>query len=84
MYPNNAEYVQVVRALIVKYPFLKDLEGNGYHTWHQSLKRKFKAERAPLIHEDEVKRSKEKFGHESQRDYRSGKSLLQICVTIVR
>ncbi|KAF1387365.1 hypothetical protein PFLUV_G00104680 [Perca fluviatilis] len=68
MYPNNAEYVQVVRALIVKYPFLKDLEGNCYHTWHQSLKRKFKAERAPLIHEDEVKRSKEKFGHKRARE----------------
>ncbi|XP_051972530.1 sterile alpha motif domain-containing protein 3-like isoform X1 [Xyrauchen texanus] len=63
MYPTNAEYVQVAKALIVKYPFLKDLEGNGYHTWHQSLKRKFKAERAPLIHEDEVRKSKEKFGH---------------------
>ncbi|RXN24635.1 sterile alpha motif domain-containing 3-like isoform X2 [Labeo rohita] len=30
MYPTNAEYVQVAKALIVKYPFLKDLEGNGY------------------------------------------------------
>ncbi|XP_051253923.1 sterile alpha motif domain-containing protein 3-like isoform X2 [Dicentrarchus labrax] len=67
MYPTNAEYVQVVKALIVKYPVLKDLEGNGYHTWHQSLKRKFKAERAPLVHEDEVRRSKEKFGHKRAR-----------------
>ncbi|XP_055073995.2 sterile alpha motif domain-containing protein 3-like [Misgurnus anguillicaudatus] len=62
MYPTNAEYVQVAKALIVKYPFLKDLEGNGYHTWHQSLKRKFKAERAPLVHDDEVRKSKDKFG----------------------
>ncbi|KAI4829437.1 hypothetical protein KUCAC02_023478 [Chaenocephalus aceratus] len=62
------QYVQVVQALIMKYPFLKDLEGNGYHTWHQSLKRKLKAERAPLIHEDEVKRSKEKFGHKRARE----------------
>ncbi|KAJ4934753.1 hypothetical protein JOQ06_007535 [Pogonophryne albipinna] len=68
MYPTNTEYVQVVQALIMKYPFLKDLGGNGYHTWHQSLKRKFKAERAPLIHEDEVKRSKEKFGHKRARE----------------
>ncbi|KAJ8346572.1 hypothetical protein SKAU_G00279730 [Synaphobranchus kaupii] len=37
MYPTNAEYVQVAKALIVKYPFLKDMEGNGYHTWHMSL-----------------------------------------------
>lgn len=29
-YPTNAEYVQVVQTLIAKYPFLKDLEGNGY------------------------------------------------------
>ncbi|KAA0702474.1 hypothetical protein E1301_Tti018962 [Triplophysa tibetana] len=63
MYPTNAEYVQVAKELIVKYPFLKDLEGNGYHTWHQSLKRKFKSDRAPLIHEDEVRKRKEKFGH---------------------
>uniref|UniRef100_A0A9J8B605 Sterile alpha motif domain-containing protein 3-like n=1 Tax=Cyprinus carpio carpio TaxID=630221 RepID=A0A9J8B605_CYPCA len=67
MYPTNAEYVQVAKALIVKYPFLKDLEGNGYHTWHQSLKRKFKAERAPLVHDDEVRKSKEKFGHKKVR-----------------
>ncbi|XP_053337594.1 uncharacterized protein LOC128509780 [Clarias gariepinus] len=66
MYPTNAEYVQVAKALIVKYPFLKDLEGNGYHTWHQSLKRKFKTERAPLVHDDEVRRSK-KFGHKKCR-----------------
>ncbi|XP_058627072.1 uncharacterized protein LOC131537553 isoform X2 [Onychostoma macrolepis] len=30
MYPTTSEYVQVVKMLIVKYPFLKDLEGNGY------------------------------------------------------
>ncbi|KAI7804716.1 hypothetical protein IRJ41_017131, partial [Triplophysa rosa] len=36
------------------------------HTWHQSFKRKFKAERAPLVHDDEVKKSKEKFGHKTQ------------------
>ncbi|KAI4819565.1 hypothetical protein KUCAC02_004807 [Chaenocephalus aceratus] len=30
MYPTNTEYVQVVQALIMKYPFLKDLERNGY------------------------------------------------------
>ncbi|KAM4526382.1 uncharacterized protein V3H82_000810 [Fundulus diaphanus] len=58
MYPTNAEYVQAVKMLIVKYPFLRDLEGNGYHTWHMSLKRKFKFERAPLIDNDEVRRSK--------------------------
>lgn len=28
-----------------------------------SLKRKFKTERAPLVHIDEVRRIKEKFGH---------------------
>lgn len=33
-----------------------------------SLKRKLKAERAALIHEDEVKRSKEKFGHKRARE----------------
>uniref|UniRef100_A0AAV2J9D2 Sterile alpha motif domain-containing protein 3-like n=1 Tax=Knipowitschia caucasica TaxID=637954 RepID=A0AAV2J9D2_KNICA len=30
MYPTNLEYVQAVKTLIVRYPFLKDLEGNGY------------------------------------------------------
>ncbi|XP_051956291.1 uncharacterized protein LOC127625197 [Xyrauchen texanus] len=30
MYPTTSEYVQVVKMLIAKYPFLKDLEGNGY------------------------------------------------------
>ncbi|KAG9281440.1 sterile alpha motif domain-containing protein 3-like [Astyanax mexicanus] len=66
MYPTNAEYVQVAKALIVKYPFLKDVEGNGYHTWHMSLKRKFKAERAPLLNDTEVKKFKEKF-HQARK-----------------
>ncbi|XP_049439159.1 uncharacterized protein LOC125892873 [Epinephelus fuscoguttatus] len=65
MYPTNREYVQVVKTLIVKYPFLKDLEGNGYHAWHMSLRRKFKLDRAPLVDNDEVRRSKEKFGHQT-------------------
>ncbi len=29
-YPTTSEYLQVVKMLIAKYPFLKDLEGNGY------------------------------------------------------
>ncbi len=28
--PQTSEYLQVVKMLIAKYPFLKDLEGNGY------------------------------------------------------
>ncbi|XP_048057958.1 uncharacterized protein LOC125275228 isoform X2 [Megalobrama amblycephala] len=63
MYPTNEEYVQVAKALILRYPFLKDKEGNGYHTWHMSLKRKFKFERTPLADVEEVKRLKQKFGH---------------------
>nr|XP_040047866.1 uncharacterized protein LOC120828380 isoform X2 [Gasterosteus aculeatus aculeatus] len=61
MYPTNSDYVQIVKALIGKYPFLRDVHGNGYHTWHSQLKRKFKTERAPLINNEEVKRVKEKF-----------------------
>ncbi|KAI9547187.1 hypothetical protein NQZ68_020008 [Dissostichus eleginoides] len=34
-YPTNTEYVQVVQALIMKYPFLKDLEGNGYEATYE-------------------------------------------------
>ncbi|XP_040038966.2 sterile alpha motif domain-containing protein 3 isoform X2 [Gasterosteus aculeatus] len=60
MYPTNSDYVQVVKALIGKYPFLRDVHGNGYHTWHSQLKRKFQTEQAPLIN-NEVKRVKEKF-----------------------
>ncbi|RXM95966.1 hypothetical protein EOD39_16256 [Acipenser ruthenus] len=29
-YPSNSQYVQVTKALITKYPFLRDKEGNGY------------------------------------------------------
>ncbi|KAF3845920.1 hypothetical protein F7725_002998, partial [Dissostichus mawsoni] len=47
MYPTNSEYIKVAKALIFRYPFLKDMEGNGYNTWHMSLKRRFKAERTP-------------------------------------
>ncbi|KAL0984519.1 hypothetical protein UPYG_G00142530 [Umbra pygmaea] len=47
LYPTHAEYVKVAQALIRKYPFLKDVTGNGYHTWHMSLKRKFKTEQSP-------------------------------------
>ncbi|XP_060717823.1 uncharacterized protein LOC132840294 isoform X2 [Tachysurus vachellii] len=32
LYPTNAEYIQVAKALMVKYPFLRDKEGNGYET----------------------------------------------------
>ncbi|XP_039658053.1 sterile alpha motif domain-containing protein 3-like [Perca fluviatilis] len=63
MFPTNDDYVKVCKALILKYPFLKDKEGNGYHTWHMSLKRKFKYERVPLIDDEEVRRMKLKFGH---------------------
>ncbi|XP_066498799.1 sterile alpha motif domain-containing protein 3-like isoform X1 [Hoplias malabaricus] len=63
MYPSTNEYVQVCKALILKYPFLKDKEGNGYHTWHMSLKRKFKFERVPLVDDEEVKIIKQRFGH---------------------
>ncbi|RXN12737.1 sterile alpha motif domain-containing 3-like isoform X1 [Labeo rohita] len=66
-YPTTSEYVQVVKMLIAKYPFLKDLEGNGYHTWHMSLRRKFKWERAPLVDNSEVRGSKEKFGHKKSK-----------------
>ncbi|KAL4007070.1 adhesion G-protein coupled receptor G5 [Sarotherodon galilaeus] len=31
-YPTNSEYVQAVKTLVMKYPFLKDREGNGYST----------------------------------------------------
>lgn len=62
-YPTTEEYVQVAKALTLRYPFLKDKEGNGYHTWHMSLKRKFKFERTPLAEVEEVKRLKQKFGH---------------------
>uniref|UniRef100_A0A669D5X3 Uncharacterized protein n=1 Tax=Oreochromis niloticus TaxID=8128 RepID=A0A669D5X3_ORENI len=62
MYPTNSEYVQAVKTLVMKYPFLKDREGNGYHTWHMSLRRKFKSERAPLVDSEAVRRCKEKFG----------------------
>ncbi|XP_034027535.1 sterile alpha motif domain-containing protein 3-like [Thalassophryne amazonica] len=53
--------------LIVKYPFLKDIEGNGYHTWHASLKNKFKMEREPLVQCDEVQQFKRKFGHQNSK-----------------
>ncbi|XP_059418653.1 uncharacterized protein LOC132153301 [Carassius carassius] len=63
LYPSNSDYVCAVKALISKYPFLRDAEGNGYHTWHMSLKRKFKTERSPLVNEEEVKKIKMKYGH---------------------
>ncbi|KAK1894266.1 Sterile alpha motif domain containing protein 3 [Dissostichus eleginoides] len=58
MYPTNSEYIKVAKALIFRYPFLKDMEGNGYNTWHMSLKRRFKAERTPLVHHEVVRNMK--------------------------
>ncbi|KAK1878025.1 Sterile alpha motif domain containing protein 3 [Dissostichus eleginoides] len=63
MYPTNSEYIKVAKALIFRYPFLKDMEGNGYSTWHMSLKRQFKAERTLLVHHEVVRNMKQKFGH---------------------
>ncbi|KAK1894241.1 Sterile alpha motif domain containing protein 3 [Dissostichus eleginoides] len=60
MYPTNSEYIKVAKALIFRYPFLKDMEGNGYNTWHMSLKRRFKAERTPLVHHEVVRNMKQK------------------------
>ncbi|KAI4798980.1 hypothetical protein KUCAC02_019324 [Chaenocephalus aceratus] len=63
MYPTHSEYIKVAKALIFRYPSLKDMEGNGYHTWHMSLKRQFKAERTPLVHHEVVRNMKQQFGH---------------------
>nr|XP_023656905.1 sterile alpha motif domain-containing protein 3-like [Paramormyrops kingsleyae] len=63
LFLSSDEYVRVCKALILKYPFLKDKDGNGYHTWHVSLRRKFKYERKPLIDVEELQRMKRKFGH---------------------
>lgn len=30
LYPSNSDYVCAVKALISKYPYLRDAEGNGY------------------------------------------------------
>lgn len=32
-FSTNDDYVKVCKALILKYPFLKDKEGNGYVSW---------------------------------------------------
>ncbi|XP_033111013.1 sterile alpha motif domain-containing protein 3-like [Anneissia japonica] len=65
LYPTTAQYTEVARALVTKFKILKDKSGNstGHDTWRESLKNKFKHERAPLIHNEDVLKRKKIFGH---------------------
>lgn len=64
IYPTSMQYTEVSRALVRKYPLLKDRACNesGYDTWKESLWTKFKHERAPLVNE-RVALQKEVYGH---------------------
>uniref|UniRef100_A0A667X901 Uncharacterized protein n=1 Tax=Myripristis murdjan TaxID=586833 RepID=A0A667X901_9TELE len=66
LYPTNAEYVQVSKALIVKYPFLRDVAGNGYVSFFCFCFLIIAVSRAPLVSDNEVRRLKDKFGHTKQ------------------
>ncbi|KAJ4933176.1 hypothetical protein JOQ06_030011 [Pogonophryne albipinna] len=56
MYPTNSEYIKVAKALIFRYPFLKDMEGNGYVNDLQTSFLFLGRTSPPLMHTQVLKR----------------------------
>nr|XP_054588539.1 sterile alpha motif domain-containing protein 3-like [Nothobranchius furzeri] len=61
MYPTHTQYVDLMRTLLMQYPFLREKYGSGYDALLESLRNKFKKERIPLISNSEVAKMRKKF-----------------------
>ncbi|KAK7175612.1 hypothetical protein R3I93_002520 [Phoxinus phoxinus] len=61
MYPSHTQYVDLMRSVLMSFPFLREKYGSGFDALLESLRNKFKKERKPLVHLDEVARMKEKY-----------------------
>ncbi|XP_041863291.1 sterile alpha motif domain-containing protein 3-like isoform X2 [Melanotaenia boesemani] len=61
MYPTHIQYVDLMRMLLMQYPFLREKCGSGYGALLESLRNKFKKERIPLISNSEVAKMRKKF-----------------------
>ncbi|XP_065666539.1 sterile alpha motif domain-containing protein 3-like isoform X2 [Hydra vulgaris] len=92
MYPSSTQYSDVVAAICSKYPYLNDFPSRSSSphrigicpTLIESLKNKFKKERAPLIHLDVVAEHKKKFGQLGRGRKRKDNADDQLCARKVR
>lgn len=74
MYPSGAQYSAVLAAICSRYPHLSDFPSKNTSSYRyvvcptllESLKNKFKKERAPLIHLSVVAEHKKKFGQQGR------------------
>nr|XP_047126942.1 uncharacterized protein LOC105849291 isoform X2 [Hydra vulgaris] len=74
MYPSGVQYSAVLAAICSRYPHLSDFPSKSTSSYRydvcptllESLKNKFKKERAPLIHLSAVAEHKKKFGQQSR------------------
>lgn len=74
MYPSHAHYADLMRNLLMSFPFLREKYGSGYDALLDSLRNKFKKERKPLVHLDVVAKMKEKFSTSNRSCKRASKN----------
>ncbi|XP_071353416.1 uncharacterized protein, partial [Trachinotus anak] len=58
---THTQYVDLMRTLLMQYPFLREKCGSGYDALLESLHNKFKKERIPLISNSEVAKMRKRF-----------------------
>ncbi|XP_065652100.1 sterile alpha motif domain-containing protein 3-like isoform X2 [Hydra vulgaris] len=93
MYPSSTQYSDVLASIQSKYPYFSDFPSRNNSSPNQlgvcpslleSLKNKFKKERAPLIHLDIVAEHKTKFGQQGRGRKRKEDANIQSSTRKVR
>ncbi|KAK9521455.1 hypothetical protein VZT92_021259 [Zoarces viviparus] len=80
MYPSHIQYVDLLKSVLLNFPFLKESYGSGYDALHESLRNKFKKERKPLVNVDEIDKMRQKYSAPNTGRKRS--SDVQPCVLL--
>jgi len=65
-YPSKEEFTAVSVQLVQKYPILRDSTGNGYGSWKQQIRRKFKNMRAPPTNRSKRVREEDKENNDGE------------------
>ncbi|XP_063343376.2 uncharacterized protein LOC134636998 [Pelmatolapia mariae] len=80
MYPSHVQYVELLRTVLLSFPFLKESYGSGYDALHESLRNKFKKERRPLVDVEEIEKMRQKYSVPNSGRKRS--SDVQPCIIL--
>ncbi|XP_042071585.1 sterile alpha motif domain-containing protein 3 [Haplochromis burtoni] len=80
MYPSHVQYVELLRTVLLSFPFLKESYGSGYDALHESLRNKFKKERRPLVDVEEIEKMRQKYSVPNSGRKRS--SDIQPCILL--